>query len=272
MADFPDADSLRNSIAAVSCKHLDLVEVFDEIDSTNSYLLAEGPPAPGRFRVALANHQTAGRGRLGRRWLSPPESGICMSMSYTFVQTPKNLACLTLSTGVRVSQALQQLGAVGIELKWPNDLIANQQKLGGILTEIHPSKSDRATVVTGLGLNVKLNYANSTNTNTDLDGATDLASCFNDLPPRSVISSQLVEALYDTQREFDYSGFSAFAEAWREFDWLRGKEIAVQQPGRLSTGICHGIDSDGALLLETRLGRERIVSGSVCFAARQGGN
>lgn len=272
MAYLPDADSLRNSIAAAPRKKLDLLEVFDEIESTNCYLLAEDSPAPGRFRVAFANYQTAGRGRLGRRWSSPPDSGICMSMSYTFVRKPRNLSCLTLSTGVGVARALQQLGACGIELKWPNDLTVNQLKLGGILTEIHPSSSNSVTVVTGIGLNVDLGSSGTSNQESGLEFAGDLAACFDDLPPRSLISSRLVDALFDTQREFDSRGFSGFAAAWRRLDSLRAKEVSVQQPDRMSTGICQGIDDDGALLLDTSVGRERIVSGSICFAARHGDN
>jgi BirA family biotin operon repressor/biotin-[acetyl-CoA-carboxylase] ligase len=272
VSDVTDVDSLVDLICAGSRERLDLIEVFDEIDSTNSYLLAEIPPAPGRFRVAFANHQTAGRGRLGRQWRSPPGSGICLSMSYTFERKPKNLACLTLSIGVGLAQALQQMGAKGIELKWPNDLIVNRRKLGGILTEIHPSKSDCVTVVTGLGLNVELTGVNSSGSHPDLVEAADLADCFSVLPSRQVVSSCLVDALFSTQNEFGKKGFSAFAEAWRGFDWLRGQKISVQQTGGLSTGICDGIDNDGALLLETSLGRERIVSGSVSFAARHSGN
>ncbi len=272
MAYLPDAGSLTNSIAAALRKHLDLLEVFDEIESTNSYLLAEDSPAPGRCRVAFANHQTAGRGRLGRHWRSPPGSGICVSMSYTFVRKPKNLSCLTLSTGVGVAQALRQLGGCGIELKWPNDLIGNQRKLGGILTEVHPSNSDSVTVVTGVGLNVDLNTAGLSNQDPGLACAGDLAACFDDLPPRGLISTRVVEALFETQREFDARGFSGFADAWTRFDWLRDKEVSVQQPGGMSTGICQGIDDNGALVLETSRGRERIVSGSVYFAARHGDN
>ena len=193
-------------------------------------------------------------------------------MSYTFERNPKNLACLTLSIGVGLAQALQQIGAKGIELKWPNDLIVNRRKLGGILTEIHPSRSDCVTVVAGLGLNVELNGANAPSSHPELVEAADLAGCFTVLPSRRMVSSCLVNSLFSTQHEFGNKGFSAFAEAWRGFDWLRGQRISVQQTGGLTTGICDGIDKDGALLIETSLGRERIVSGSVCFAARHSGN
>ncbi|MGI9206270.1 MAG: biotin--[acetyl-CoA-carboxylase] ligase [Woeseiaceae bacterium] len=272
MANLPAADTLRSLIATLPRECLDILEVFDEIDSTNSYLLAEDPPAPGRFRVAIANHQTAGRGRLGKHWHSSPGSGICLSTSYTFQQKPENLACLTLSVGVGVAQALQQLGAVGIELKWPNDLIVSHRKLGGILTEIHRSRSNGVTVVVGLGLNVELNGASFAGAGEDLVDSVDLASCITALPSRRVVSSRLIEALFYTQNEFGSKGFSNFAEVFRGFDWLRGKEISVQQPGRLATGICDGIDNDGALLLETIRGTERIVSGSVSFAAQHNGN
>lgn len=271
MAELPAADTLRPLLTALARDRLDHLEVFDEIDSTNTYLLAQDAPAPGRFRIACANHQSAGRGRRGRQWHSSPGSGICLSISYTFHAQPENLACVTLSNGVGVAQALQQLGADGIELKWPNDLIVDRHKLGGILTEMHRSKSTGVTVVTGLGLNVKLNGANNSIPHADPANAVDLASCCSSLPPRLAILSRLIDALFHTQHEFENHGFSKFAQAWRGFDRLHGQQISVQQPGRQTTGICDGIDNEGALLLETSLGTERIVSGSVSFAAQHGG-
>lgn len=272
MPDSPDADSLRSLLASLPRERLDLLEVFDEIESTNSYLLAETAPEPGRFRVACAHHQTGGRGRLGRRWHSPRGSGICLSISYTFQHKPENLACLTLSTGVAVAEALQEMGAIGIELKWPNDLIVNRRKLGGILTEIHRATSTFVTVVTGFGLNVDLHGADYSDSDIDPVNAIDLASCCRSLLSPRAITSRLIDALFTTQLEFERSGFSAFAEGWREFDWLHGQEISVQQPGRLTTGICDGIDNEGALLLETSVGTERIHSGRVCFAAQHSGH
>jgi len=115
------ADSIRAPISGESRSHLDILEVFSEIGSTNSYLLDQPCPAPGRYRVALAEHQTAGRGRMDHGWYSPPSSGLCMSMAFTFRRTPENLPSLSLAIGTGIAQTLERLGIRGIGLKWPNE-------------------------------------------------------------------------------------------------------------------------------------------------------
>jgi BirA family biotin operon repressor/biotin-[acetyl-CoA-carboxylase] ligase len=149
-------DNIRLPISGAPGACLEILEVFSEIESTNSYLLDQPAPPPGRFRVAVADYQTAGRGRMDRTWHSPPSSGLCLSMAYTFRQVPAKLPGLTLALGIGAVEALRRLGISGIGLKWPNDIIAHDGKLGGILTEVRNSASDSVTVVAGIGLNVDL--------------------------------------------------------------------------------------------------------------------
>ena len=117
-----------------------MLEVFGEIDSTNSYLLNVPPPPAGRFRVAIAEHQTGGRGRMDRRWVSPAATGLCLSIAYTFTDTPSDLSCATLAVGIAIAEALEEIGILGIGLKWPNDLVFRGGKLGGILTELRSNR------------------------------------------------------------------------------------------------------------------------------------
>ena len=94
-----DAAAIQQSLSDASASSLDLLEVFSEIDSTNSYLLRERPPLPGRHRIAIAGHQTAGRGRHDREWLSAHRGSLCLSIASTFTETPDNLSGLTLAAG-----------------------------------------------------------------------------------------------------------------------------------------------------------------------------
>jgi len=149
-----DVTEVQRPLTELANSRLDKLEAFSSIASTNTYLLAQPAPAVGRYRVAIADHQTSGRGRHNRRWLSAPGSGLCLSLSYTFAKTPEQLPGLTLAIGVGVVGALQHLEVDGVSLKWPNDIVALDGKLGGILTEVQSGFSDGATVVTGIGLNV----------------------------------------------------------------------------------------------------------------------
>lgn len=240
------------------------IESFDEIGSTSDYLMAQTAPPPGQSRVAIAKHQTAGRGRRGQKWHSSSRSSICLSMTHTFADEPDNLPSVTLAVGASIAAALEDLGAKGVALKWPNDLMIYDAKLGGILTERHKSKEEHATIVVGIGLNIDLRSDPQSFVGVSLDRAVgDLGDCFKQVPVYADVANLLIDALRIAFVGFESRGFSAFKEAWQTFDWLRGKSARIAVADQLSSGICAGIDADGALLLNTSEGTQRITSGSV---------
>lgn len=268
MKNLLDADRILRSLADLTRAHLDDLEVFAETESTNSYLLGQPGPAPGRFRVAMAEHQTAGRGRLNRSWHSTPSSGICLSVSYTFASRPQDFSSLTLAIGANVADALDGLGIRGIGLKWPNDIVIDDGKVGGILTEVLPAPSEGVTVVVGIGLNVDFRCADDMdNISSNTGRVTNLASCCDELPGRSFISARLIDCVFDAMLQFSADGFAPFINTWQRFDWLRGQHIRIELTDELVPGVAQGIDVDGTLILETGTGRRRIVSGSVHFGA-----
>ena len=267
-----DAEQIRQPIAELACEQLESLEVFAEIESTNSYLMEQPAPMPGRFRVALAEHQTAGRGRMDRRWHSPGGTGLCLSMSYTFERRPELLTCLTLAIGVGVVESLATLGIHGVGLKWPNDLVLQDGKLGGILTEVKSGGGDEVTIVAGIGINFDFSmHPEAGRISTRLGHVSDLASCVQQLPSRSSVSAVLIEGLFDVLADFDAAGFGNTAVVWAKYDWLRGQKVSVDQANGQITGVCQGIDTDGALLLQTATRRQRITSGSVNFASQNRG-
>ncbi len=267
-----DAEHICESISAATREQLDALEVFAEIESTNSYLMEQPAPKPGRFRVALAEHQTAGRGRMDRQWYSPGSTGLCLSMSFTLAVRPPLLSCLTLAIGVGVVESLEQLGVQGVGLKWPNDLVLRDGKLGGILTEVKSGSGDDVTIVAGVGINYDLsNNPDACRVLTRLGQISDLTSCMQELPSRSVVSSGVIEGLFSALAIFGSTGFGRTAAAWEKYDWLRGRNVNVAGADGEMNGICQGIDSDGALILQTDAGRQRITSGSISFARQTRG-
>ncbi|NIQ54189.1 MAG: biotin--[acetyl-CoA-carboxylase] ligase, partial [Gammaproteobacteria bacterium] len=110
--------------------------VLETVDSTNRYLLDAGAPAGSRLRACVAGAQTAGRGRRGRQWVSPPGANLYLSVSRTFAGGTDPVRGLSLAVGVAVAEALEGLGVTGLALKWPNDIQLAGRKLGGILVEL----------------------------------------------------------------------------------------------------------------------------------------
>lgn len=264
-----DAEAILQALTESERAHLDGLDVFAEIESTNTYLLERPAPRPGHFCVAIAEHQTAGRGRQGKRWISPPSSGLALSLSFTFVETPACLPSLTLAAGIGIAAALQTIGVNDIGLKWPNDIVAKDGKLGGILTELQSRGGKGATVVIGVGLNVDLPRAMQIEAPAKwTTRVTDLTECVDALPSRAVLTAGMVQCLFGCLARFETDGFSAFHAAWETYDWLKGKTVTCPQPAGPVTGIAEGVDVDGALLVRTPEGRYRIVTGSVTVCDR----
>ena len=267
-----DAESVRASLGDLALRRLERFEAFAAIESTNSYLMQDEPPAAGGFRLALTDNQTAGRGRHGRTWQSPPGTGLCLSVAYTFAAAPRNLPALTLAIGLGLIDALDGLGIGGVSLKWPNDLIANDGKLGGILTESQPLAGDAIHVVSGVGLNVTLPQDFDLGAEAErAQPVADLAGLVDNLPSPNVIAACLVDGLCGVFVDYEARGFEAFAGRWRERDWLRGRELTIEMPPEPLAGTGAGVADDGALLVAVGGGTiHRVTSGTVVVAGHHG--
>ena len=263
-----DADAIRESIGEAAAARLASFETFPEIESTNSYLMQQDSPPPGRLRIAVTDNQTMGRGRLGRTWQSPPGSGLCISLAYTFGEQPANLSALTLAIGLGVIAALEDLDVGGVQLKWPNDLIADDGKLGGILTESQPQADGAVTIVTGVGLNVDLGKELDFGSENDwVRRVADLAGFAEVLPTCDDLAARLIDSLCAVFVDFEADGFGRYVQQWAERDWLLDRELTIDTPQRQVTGMGAGIADDGALLVDIGSGVvRRITSGSVVMA------
>jgi len=266
-----DADTIREAIPAAARNNVAQLKTFGEIDSTNSYLMQVPGPEPGKIYIAVTSNQTAGRGRHGKVWQSPPGSGVCLSAAYTFASQPKNLPALTLALGLGVVAALQELGAEGVELKWPNDLVALNGKLGGILTEVQSQAAGTVTVVTGVGINVDVGEEFDAETESDWAArVTDLKSICQRLPSHDEVAAMLISHMLQAFADFDANGLASIDERWAQHDWLFDRELVVDSGREMISGTGAGIDSDGALLINTdESGMRRITSGSVVKAGER---
>jgi BirA family biotin operon repressor/biotin-[acetyl-CoA-carboxylase] ligase len=245
------------------------MDVFTEIGSTNRHLREQDKPEPGLLDVCVAEFQTAGRGRRSRVWHSPLGAGLCMSVAWTFRETPPQLSALTLAVGVAVRRVLAVLSNVEINLKWPNDLVWADRKLGGMLLEMNSEAQGGCHVVAGIGINVSIPPDSLRQFSDWPEGATDLMHATSGRPPRRTdLVIALAAGLADLFTNYAAVGFSAYREEWQAADYLKGRSIRLDDAGGTSVGTAVGIEADGALLLEIEGGTRRVISGDVSVRAQ----
>jgi BirA family biotin operon repressor/biotin-[acetyl-CoA-carboxylase] ligase len=261
-ADLLEAGEIRRALPQWPRERLRGLEVHGELDSTSNRLLAVTDLPPGRFDACLAEFQTAGRGRRGRRWLAPPASGLCLSVNWNFGERPSALGALSLAAGVAVLRALGRLGARGLALKWPNDIVHEGRKLGGVLIDLRGEAVGPAYVVVGVGINVRLPAATLAALATEGPGATDLAA-LGTRCSRNELAAAVITELARMLEEFGARGVAAFADEWRAADALANRRVRVLQGGQVLEGLARGVDADGALLVEAPGGERRVLSGEV---------
>lgn len=263
-----DPRMIRRRLTGPASRQLASLETIWTIDSTNAALLARREPPPGQFVALLAENQTAGRGRRGRSWLAPLGGAICLSIGYSFAQLPRELGALSLAVGVCALRALRRCGISAAGLKWPNDLIAGDSKLGGILIEMRAESAGPIHVVIGVGINVAVSGALRSRVSATGTNPTDLTALGIAEPDRNLIAAALLDELMIGLQEFARSGLESFGAEWRRADTLRGRDVAVLLADRQTRGVARGIDAAGALIVETPRGLTRFVAGEVSVRAQ----
>ena len=261
------AEHIRSALPPATAARLRYGATLWSTTSTNADLLARADLAPGRFDFLTAEYQTAGRGRRTRSWLAPPGGAICLSVSWSFASLPPEIGALSLAIGVCALRALARCGVSAVALKWPNDLVAGEAKLGGILAELRAETGGPAFVVIGIGLNVALGPTTRERVAATGTRATDLAALGASSLDRNRLASALVAAMIDGLVTFEREGFGAFADEWRAADALLGKAVRVSAETSSVAGQARGIDPSGALCVQTPEGLQRFMTGDVSVRA-----
>jgi BirA family biotin operon repressor/biotin-[acetyl-CoA-carboxylase] ligase len=235
--------------------------------STNADLLQRPLPSPGQFDFCTAEYQSAGRGRRARRWYAPPGGAVCLSLSWCFASLPTDIAALSLAMGVCVLRALRSVGRAGAALKWPNDIVTQGRKLGGILIELRAEGSGPALVVIGMGLNVALGPRVLARVRESGTEAADLSALGSGACDRNRLAAALLAACVAGLSRFQQDGFRSFLDEWQAADCLAGRAVTVSAESGPIAGHARGIDMDGALCVQTREGLQRFVTGEVSVRA-----
>jgi BirA family biotin operon repressor/biotin-[acetyl-CoA-carboxylase] ligase len=280
-----DAEAIRAALPAAVADRLGALDLHWEIDSTSSELLRRGGAAAD-LSVVLAETQSAGRGRRGRAWLSPPGLNLYLSCLKRFDAGFAALGGLSLAVGCIVLQALERLGVSGAGLKWPNDVLARTGlsgcgqaaekpagehpaasddspggKLAGILVELSGEFQGPCAAVIGIGLNLRLTPALREQAG---QPTCDVAQLCGGAPPdRNRVAAVLLSALVEGLDAFTREGFAAFADDYARHDLLQGVSLHLSGAQGEFDGIGAGVDARGALQVRTHAGLRRIDSADV---------
>jgi BirA family biotin operon repressor/biotin-[acetyl-CoA-carboxylase] ligase len=234
----------------------------EEIGSTNDRARELAEEGAEHGEVVIAEAQTAGRGRRGRGWSSPPRRNLYFSVVLRPDLPPARAPELTLVASVAICEALRQAG-VEAGIKWPNDLHASGRKIAGILTELAAEPDRVSWVVLGIGVNVN---ARAEDFPEDVRAeATSVLLERGQPAPRALLAAACFTALEEWTDRHAEEGFGPVAVAWRKRSVTLGREVVVKIEGRDIVGTAEDIDETGALLVRTRAGLERILTGDVAL-------
>lgn len=249
-----DPDNLMKLLKPAVQSRLSRLDIHWTLDSTNRYVMDLATSAEFHGYTCLAERQTSGRGRRGRYWVSPFGKNIYLSMGWT-LPADHPLDGLSLAIGTCVAKAIASVSQVKINLKWPNDILLNDGKAGGILVEIAGGPADKRRLVIGVGINLSLSSNDAGSINQPWSVVENVS--------RNELVAALVSELSMGLESFSQMGFEFFRSAWQALDAHEGQEVSIISNDSAQTGISRGVNESGNLVLETSGGIKVFNAGEV---------
>lgn len=258
-----DEQSIRNSLGATAGRCA--LHVLDRAASTNTTAMQFAQAGAPAGTVVVAEMQTAGRGRMGRRWFSGLGDALTFSVVLRFAQGAGLLSGLSLAVGVAVARAAERLGATEVALKWPNDVLWRERKLAGILIEMQGDALGPSVVVVGIGINVRPQAAVGAQAGVPV---ADLETAGAAVLDRNRVLAVLLQELFTVSDAFAGGGFVPMRAEWERRHAYAGRAVTLIAPAAPPVhGIARGIGDDGALLIEINGATRRVHSGEVSLRA-----
>ncbi|NQY03284.1 MAG: bifunctional biotin--[acetyl-CoA-carboxylase] ligase/biotin operon repressor BirA [Halieaceae bacterium] len=256
-----DVSSVRRELTPMASQLLQQFDLHSVIDSTNAEALRQAEAGTGAGYVCSAEQQTAGRGRRGRQWVSPFARNLYLSLLWEFEGGAAALEGLSLAVGVAVTQALEDCGLEAAQLKWPNDILHDDAKLGGVLLEMSGDAAGPCAVVLGVGINVAMPASAAGGIDQQW---TDLTTANNGVSPgRNRVMAALLNHLLPMVAQFETTGFVPWREAWMQRDAFADSPVILSSGDQRQVGTARGVNERGALQLETSLGVQSIYGGEI---------
>ncbi len=238
------------------------IHTFSQVDSTNMVAFRLALNGAHEGEVVIAESQAAGKGRMGRHWESPHGVNIYLSIILRPLFPPNKMSMITLMTAIACAEAVEEVTGLLPSIKWPNDLLIGEKKMGGILTEADMEMDRINFVIVGIGINVNMPHSSFP------PSIRDTATSLREAPDTEISRIALIQALL---RKFELwyqrlgQGWGdAVKGRWEEISQIRGKEVEIVFMGETVKGQALEIDADGALLVQEPGGEvKRIVAGDV---------
>lgn len=251
-----DRDLIVARLSNAARRWLRELQIHEEIDSTNSHLLRNAARGVDGV-ICLAEHQTGGRGRRGRTWLAPRGRSIALSLGRRMKVPVSQIAPLSLVVGVAVADALGRQNVRGVALKWPNDVLLDGVKVGGILVEM--ASAMEPCVVIGVGINM----GSGDELSSQLGFGVGDVLRSNRLVSRNAMVAALIDSIVDFSGAFETHGFEPMRDSWERLDAYRDQSVEMRASDGVVRGIDRGVSEKGELRLHTATGERYFNSGEV---------
>ena len=248
---------LQNLVSGNQMSTLDL-EIHRVTQSTNDVVMQRLVELQSTTILCAAEMQTAGKGRRGRRWVSPFGRNIYLSYGQFVGRQLSELGGLSLVVGMLVVDVLRSMGLDGVGLKWPNDIVLDGGKLGGILLELRASDARGIGLVAGVGLNLSLEAEDASSIRQPWSNISSQVEM-----PRNILLGRLGGMMVNVIQAFEDVGFDSYVDKWGEYNLYAGQRVNVIRGSEIISGIDSGVDREGNLLLRTEGGLQVHNSGEV---------
>ena len=257
-----DVTAIKSGLHFEVGSQISKIDVHWSIASTNSYCLETIKSNHCSGYVCLAEHQFAGRGRRGRQWISALAGGVNLSLTWQFSGGAEVLEGFSLAIAITIANTLSNAYSLhDAKLKWPNDILWANQKIGGVLIEVVGEAGGPCSVVVGIGINVR----GSDLSKRQIDQPwSDLHSALRQDVSRNKLTASLLNCLVPLLQNYEHDGFAMFQKSWKKYDAFLDQEVVVHHgaDGYIE-GVARGISKSGELLLEVDGCRRAFKSGEV---------
>jgi BirA family biotin operon repressor/biotin-[acetyl-CoA-carboxylase] ligase len=252
-----DINLIHRQLSAAVKPLLLKIQLLSTVSSTNILARQRAEQDNASGWVVLAEEQTSGRGRRGKSWVSPYGCNLYLSLVWGFDGGVKEIEGLSLAAAVVVLRGLRLLGVEGLSLKWPNDLLYQNKKIGGILLEVVGDPSGYCQVVIGVGVNINMSGQFSGSIAQAWANVSELSDS---RVGRNQLAGIIIDQLLLLLSKYKKTGFVGYKEEWLQHDAFMNKKVKLLMMNNSVEGIVRGIDNSGALILEVD-GAVKIFSG-----------
>ncbi len=251
---------IKKSLSPLAIESCQNIEVMFKTESTNSCLFDRLVTEEIHGNVVIAEYQSHGRGRRGNKWLSPFASGLTFSVGWRFDIVPRALSLLSLYMGVAVARALHSEKIANVGLKWPNDIVVMNKKVGGILLEVRGESSGPVDVVIGIGMN----YEFTEEFKSSIEQAvTDICSHTEQRLSRNKLAATFLSNVFEILEDLNTDQNSNLLDEWRALDCYAEQQAKLLLPNEEIEGVLKGVDNQGLLLMSVGGKVKRYTSGEI---------